>query len=181
MDWIESATVTYTLEWQEVTAEIAVRADLSNILFRAENNIDYYGYADDLELFLNWEKEKVEITELLFYTTSDALEYPVLGATQNIDIVAAYLVPKETVTGNDPVVVYSLINKETGGVICAKTIQAGVVMDAYRVSAFDPVNIDAASIGTGWSVSLTKTAGHMPDTLLIIEWKAEQADGDALY
>lgn len=178
--WIEGDLLEVPIEWVliEAICPVADDRELLRIKLTAASDEDEPVYFDDLQLFINLTREKLLGWEKVFLPlgqlTGNA-EIPVFGAVVEAKIVAAHIVPKQTITGNNSsYCTLKLVNKETGAAICTKTFLAGVDAPAFEVTDFGPVNEVAGAINLGQGVSLVKedSGGGLvvPESMLIIQW-----------
>lgn len=181
--WVNSDLQALPIEWIRVDSVAEVRDDAEIIRARyrvVTLNLAEGGFFDELGFFQNLLHDKITGNNVVYFPIAPLaqgvpLEIPVFGAVTEAQIVAAHLVPKETITGNDSdYMQLKLVNKDTGAVICTKTFLSGVNAPAYEVTDFGPVDEEAGAINVGQGVSFAKEefgAGMtLPRCLLIIEW-----------
>lgn len=183
MTWIEGELQGLEIEWLHVEGICEVNSEKELLRVRVSGvteGLDGYGYFDMFQLCKNLLNEKITGSEVVYLLLGEVsagvtVEIPVFGAVTEAQIVAAHLVPKETITGNNSdYMQLKLVNKDTGAVICTKTFLSGVNAPAYEVTDFGPVDEEAGAINVGQGVSFAKEefgAGmKLPQCTLVIQW-----------
>jgi len=181
MTWIEGELQEVLIEWLHIEGFCEVRDDVELLKVKVSgitDGLSGYGYFDLFQLCKNLLNEKIAGAEVIYLHLDEVtgiVEIPVFGAVTESQIVAAHIVPKEYITGNDEnYMQLRLVNKETGTIICTKTFLSGTDAPAYEVTDFGPVNEMNGEINLGQGVSFVKEnfGGGMtlPQCVLIIQW-----------
>lgn len=183
MTWISGTLSGVDIEWMHFEEVCPVNENKELLRTRVTaitEGLDGYGYFDLFQLLKNLTDEKATGSEVVFIprdqvSAGSTLEIPVMGAVKEMQIIAAHIVPKQAITGdNTNYMTLKLVNKETAAVICTKTFTLGLDAAAYEVTDFGPVDEAAAAISLNKGVSFVKeeTAGGMtlPQSILVIQW-----------
>jgi hypothetical protein len=180
--WVEGTLQSLDVEWLHVENICEVR-DVELLKVRVSgitDSLNGYGYFDLFQLCKNLLNEKITGNETIYLPLDEVpagaiTEIPVFGAVIEAQIVAAHIVPKTNITGNDTnYMALKLINKETGTVICTRTFLNGINAPAYKVTDFGPANETNGTINLGQSVSFVKeevgSGMTLPQSILVIQW-----------
>ncbi|HEY8362725.1 MAG TPA: GLUG motif-containing protein, partial [Tissierellaceae bacterium] len=138
--WVDSELKEIPIMWQsiEFIAPVKEDAEILTAKYRIVTN-DIGGYFDNLGFFINLSNEKVTRSEKVFLPIprirqGEIREFPVFGAVQEVQIVAAHIMFKETVTGNNSnYVQLQLVNKESDEIISTLTFLEDINAASYEV------------------------------------------------
>lgn len=181
MTWIEGELQEVEIEWLHIEGICEVRDDVELLKVKVSgitDGLDGYGYFDLFQLCKNLLNDKITGAEIVYLPIDEIVGYteiPVFGAVVESQIIAAHIVPKTAITGNDiNYMRLKLINKETGAIICTKTFLSGTDAPAYEVTDFGPANEIAGAVSLGQGISFLKeefgSGMILPQCLLIIQW-----------
>lgn len=179
--WVDSELKEIPIMWQsiEFIAPVKEDAEILTAKYRIVTN-DIGGYFDNLGFFINLSNEKLTGSEKVFLPIpriqqGEIREFPVFGAVQEVQIVAAHIMFKETVTGNNSnYVQLQLVNKESDEIISTLTFLEDINAASYEVISFGPVNEEYGAInlykGVALKVEQFGAGMELPEAILIIEW-----------
>jgi hypothetical protein len=183
MVWFDGSGTALAVQWTTLSRVAAINAERELVGVRLTGAASNYTggiYIDDYVLKKNLTNERsigniCQCLPLAFNGAGVDLELPAIGAYRDIEIKAAYLLPKTAITGDDTdYIKLTLKNKKSGNAICTKTFVTGVDADAYAMAAFGGVDSDEAIIDEGESASIIVTnycsGMDLPDSLLCIEY-----------
>lgn len=181
--WIEGEPQEFQIEWLKIDeiCEISNNKELLRTrLSVITDNLNGYGYIDNLGLFKNLLNDKITGAEIVYIPLDEipagsSAEFPVFGAVTDAQIVAAHIIPKTTISGSDTdYMQLRLVNKETGSTICTKTFLNGTDAPAYQITDFGPVDEVSGTITLGQGVAFVKeeigNGMALSQCVLVIQW-----------
>ncbi len=178
--WVDSEAVEVPIQWtlQESEVEVNAGKELIRITFRVfTDGAECAFYVDRLELRFDLERELIEGDRVSYIWLPGApagnVEFPVWGATRDVEITGAFLVPKAEIVGSDSdYTQLKLVRNDTSVTICTKTFLSGTTAPAYTVTQFGPVSNGELPFGVGIKLVKEDFGNGMvlPELVVVITW-----------
>lgn len=180
MTWFDSALQPLPIVWTALEATCDVDPDrelLSSDFEVLTVGLGGYGYFDNLFFNRNRTNEIIngsDVMNLLIDPASGEFEIPVfLSVKEDCTIVAAHIVPKEDIIGDDTdyckLMLYNVTQAKTLG---TKTFLLGNDVNALEMSSIGGINEEIMEYGDVVVIAKENLGGGMdlPQFLLVIEW-----------
>ncbi len=171
--WISSPLKELPVQW--MTFETVIVPDANKELLQVKFGMrsDYPAgpvYFDQLALYRNLTNERLLANYVVYIPVpAGTVRVPVFGAVVNSYLVAAHIVPKLGITGEDPALQLQIFNAATEQVICTKTFIEGSNANANELVNFGGTDESTRELTAGESAYL-EVVGAFPDLLLVLQW-----------